>query len=171
MCFLLPFISANLNFWILISEIRKIIICGCQLKMLIVFFKGSDKKCRAAVEKAVDTLLHILWNIVFIVILLFIWDTRSNAQKIPERGQLHHTEMSCWETNCTLFSFWLLRTLFVEVRMLLRILFVLSFFFLSEKEKSYFVFVCLFVSPNCYSGKILVRQFLPLLCLAFKFTL
>lgn len=136
--------------------------CGCQLKMLIMFFKGSDKMCRAAVEKVVDTVLHILWNTVFIVILLFIGDTRSNTQKIP-----------CWETNCTLFSFWLLRTLFVEVRMLLRILLVLYFFFFCQRKTNHTLclFLCLFVFPNCYLGKILVRQFLSLLLLVFKLPL
>lgn len=53
--------------------------------MLIMFFKGSDKMRRAAVEEEMDTLLHVLWNTVFKVMLLFINDTRSNLPKTGER--------------------------------------------------------------------------------------
>lgn len=84
----LPCISAYLldfDLWIM-----KIIFHCHQLKTLMMFFKGSGKMSRAAMEEEMDTLLYILWNIVFKVILLLITDTRSKLPNTRETPVISH---------------------------------------------------------------------------------
>lgn len=130
--------------------------------------QSSDKMCRPAVEEEMDTLLYVLWNTVFKVILLFVSNTRINLPNTRERLVVSHT-VSRWKTNCICFlsGFW------GHCRSENTFENTVCFFFLRRKREIilWLCFLFLFFFSKILGGaKFLLRQEL-LLLLAFKFPL